>query len=124
MYENARREVNWEGNSPPGVIFHAASFDDSGNIRVADIWESEDQWKNFLNTHRMHYMQKAKALPLKMKIFQIHNINALSDLTAIKSVNILDIGGREPASEKADELRSWVQIPHRLGMHLKWKKGN
>jgi hypothetical protein len=41
-----------------------------------------------------------------MKIFQIHNINVYQDLTAIKSVNILDIGGREPASEKADELRS------------------
>jgi predicted phosphoadenosine phosphosulfate sulfurtransferase len=84
MYENARREVNWECNPPPGVIFHAASFDDSGNIRVADIWESEDQWKNFLYTRLMHYMQKAKAPPLKMKIFQIHNINALSGLDSYK----------------------------------------
>jgi hypothetical protein len=25
IYENARKEVNWEGNPPPGVIFHAAS---------------------------------------------------------------------------------------------------
>ena len=84
MYENARREVNWECSPPPGVIFHAASFDDSGNIRVADIWESEDQWKNFLYTRLMHYMQKAKAPPLKMKIFQIHNINALPGLDSYK----------------------------------------
>ena len=76
--------MNWEGNPPPGLIFHAASFDDSGNIRVADIWESEDQWKNFLNTRLMHYMQKAKAPQLKMKIFQIHNINALPGLDSYK----------------------------------------
>ena len=81
LYENARKEVNWEGNPPPGLILHAASFDNSGNnIRVADIWESEDQWKNFSNTRLMPFMQKAKAPPLKMEIFPIHNINALSGL--------------------------------------------
>jgi hypothetical protein len=31
MYENVRKEVNWEANPPPGLIFHAASFDKSGN---------------------------------------------------------------------------------------------
>ena len=84
MYENARKEVNWEGNTPPGLILHAASFDNSGNIRVADVWESEDQWNNFLNTRLMPFMQKAKAPPLKMKILQIHNINALSGLDSYK----------------------------------------
>jgi hypothetical protein len=85
IYENARREVNWEGNPPRGVIFHAASFDSSGNnIRVADIWESEDQWNNFLNTRLMPYMQKAKVPPLKTEIFQIHNINALPGIDSYK----------------------------------------
>ncbi|HKH85627.1 MAG TPA: hypothetical protein VKA40_03685 [Nitrososphaera sp.] len=23
IYENVRKEVNWEGNTPPGVIFHS-----------------------------------------------------------------------------------------------------
>lgn len=27
IYENARKEVNWEGNPPPGMVLHAASFD-------------------------------------------------------------------------------------------------
>jgi hypothetical protein len=76
MYENARKEVNWEGNAPSGVIFHAASFDNSGNLHVADIWESEDQWNNFLNTRLMPYMQKAKVPPVRTEIFQIHNIDA------------------------------------------------
>jgi hypothetical protein len=85
IYENARKEVNWEGNPPSGVIFHAASFDDSGNnIRVADIWESEDQWKSFLNTRLMPYMQKSKAPPLKTEIFQIHNIDAYAGIDTHK----------------------------------------
>jgi hypothetical protein len=84
IYENARKEVNWEGNPPPGMVLHAASFDNSGNIRVADVWESEDQWNNFLNTRLMPYMQKAKVPPLKTEIFQIHNINALPGLDSYK----------------------------------------
>ena len=84
IYENARKEVNWEGNPPPGIIFHAASFDDSGAIRVADIWESEDQWNNFLNTRLKPYMQKNKVPPLKTEIFPIHNINASSAIDSYK----------------------------------------
>ena len=84
IYENARKEVNWEGNPPPGLILHTVSFDNSGNLRVADIWESEDQWNNFLNTRLMPYMQKAKVPPLKTEIFQAHNINALPGLDSYK----------------------------------------
>jgi hypothetical protein len=84
IYENARKEVNWEGNPPPGLILHAASFDNSGNLRVADIWESEDQWNNFLNTRLLPFMQKAKAPPLRTEIFPIHNINALPRLDSYK----------------------------------------
>ena len=84
IYENARKEVNWEGNPPPGLILHTVSFDNSGNLRVADIWESEDQWNNFLNTRLMPFMQKAKAPPLRTEIFPIHNINALPGLDSYK----------------------------------------
>lgn len=84
IYENARKEVNWEGNPPPGLILHTVSFDNSGNLRVADIWESEDQWNNFLNTRLMPFMQKAKVPPLRTEIFPIHNINALPGLDSYK----------------------------------------
>jgi hypothetical protein len=84
IYENARKEVNWEGNPPPGLILHTVSFDNSGNLRVADIWESEDQWNNFLNTRLMPFMQKAKVPPLRTEIFPIHNINALPELDSYK----------------------------------------
>jgi hypothetical protein len=84
LYENARKEVNWEGNPPPGLIFHAASFDNSGNIRVTDIWESEDQWNNFLNTRLTPFFQKAKVPPLRTEIFPIHDVNAFSGIDSYK----------------------------------------
>ena len=84
MYENIGKEVNWESNPPPGVIFHAGSFDDSGNICVAEVWESEDQWNNFLNTRLKPAMQKGNVPLPKTQIFQIHTINALRGLDSYK----------------------------------------
>jgi len=76
IYENGRKELNWEGNPPPGLIFHVASFDDSGNLRVADIWESEDQLNNFLNTSLKPYLQKFNVSLPKGEIYPIHNVLA------------------------------------------------
>jgi hypothetical protein len=85
MYENLRKEVNWEGNPPPGIIFRAASFDNSGNnIYVADIWESEDRWNNFMNTRLKPGFQKGNTPAPKTQIYQIHNINALPGLDKYK----------------------------------------
>ena len=69
---------------PPGVMFHAASFDDSGKFCVAEVWESEDQWNNFLNTRLQPAFQKANASPPKTQIFQIHKIDALPGLDSYK----------------------------------------
>lgn len=73
IYENARNEVNWEANPPPGMIFHASSFDESGNLRVVDIWESENQLNNFLNTRLKPYLQKVNVSLPKGEIYPIYN---------------------------------------------------
>jgi quinol monooxygenase YgiN len=84
MYENVRREVMWEGKPPPGILFHAASFDDSGKFCVAEVWESEEQWNNFLNTRLKPTFQKVNASPPKTQIFQIHKIDASPGLGSYK----------------------------------------
>ncbi len=84
MYESLRKEVNWEGNPPPGVIFHAASFDKAGNFCVADIWESEEQLNNFASSRLIPIMQKGNMPPPKTQIFEVHNINALPALDRYK----------------------------------------
>lgn len=77
MYEQMRKEVDWEHKHPPGGIFHAASFDDSGNnIRVADIWESEQNLNDFVNSRLKPAMEKLNVPMPKVEIFSIHNVNA------------------------------------------------
>jgi hypothetical protein len=65
MYENVRKEVNWEGNTPAGVIFHAAYFDKSGNFSVAEVWESEDQWNNFFKHSPETFYAERQCTPSK-----------------------------------------------------------
>jgi hypothetical protein len=85
MYENIGKEVNWESSPPTGVIFHAGSFDSSGNnICVAEVWESEEQWNNFLNSRLRPAMQKLNVAVPKTQIFQIQNINAFPAIDSYK----------------------------------------
>ncbi len=48
-YEAIRKSINWEGNQPKGIVSHVAAFDEDGG-RVTDVWESEAEFKNFLET--------------------------------------------------------------------------
>ncbi len=88
MYETLRKDVNWEGNPPAGIISHAASFEEAGNICIADICEPEDTWNNYLNTRLISSMQKGNIPPPKTQIFRIHNTRLYLQSTAIRSVSI------------------------------------
>jgi hypothetical protein len=81
MYETLRKEVDWESNHPAGVILHAAGFDNSGNnVRVADIWESEEQLNNFVSSRLMPVMQKDQVPAPRVEIFQINDVSAYSGI--------------------------------------------
>ena len=36
--------MDWEHKHPKGGVLHAASFDDAGNIHVADVWDSAEDF--------------------------------------------------------------------------------
>jgi hypothetical protein len=81
MYEDLRKEVDWEHKQPPGGIFHAAGFDDSGNnIRVADVWESEQQLNDFVSSRLKPAMEKFNVPMPGVEVFSIHNINAFPEI--------------------------------------------
>jgi hypothetical protein len=81
MYETLRKEVDWEHNHPAGLVLHSAAFDNSGNnVRVADIWESEEQLNNFVSNRLMPVMQKGQVPPPKVGIFQINDVSAYSGI--------------------------------------------
>ena len=75
-YEELRKVVDWEHNRPKGIIFHAAGFDNSGNLRVADIWESEQDLNNYFNNILKPAAEKVNAPMPKGDIILIHNVNA------------------------------------------------
>jgi hypothetical protein len=76
VYEELRKEVDWEHKNPKGVIFHAAGLDNSGNIRIADVWESEQDLNNFINSRIKPVMERINAPMPKGEIVSIHNVNA------------------------------------------------
>jgi len=56
-YEAARNEVNWEGDVPPGAMFHVVAVTDNG-VRVTDVWESAEAFDAFVRDRLMPGMQK------------------------------------------------------------------
>ena len=81
MYETLRKEVDWEHNRPAGLILHSAAFDNSGNnVRVADIWESEEELNSFVSSRLMPVMQKGQVPAPKVEIFQINDVSAYSGI--------------------------------------------
>jgi hypothetical protein len=51
-YDAARQRVNWEGDVPPGALFHVVAVTDGG-VRVTDVWESADQFNAFVRDRLM-----------------------------------------------------------------------
>lgn len=78
MYEDLRREVGWEREHPSGGILHASSFDEAGNIHVADIWESEEQMNAFVQNRLIPTMQKLNVPPPQAEVYPIHTVQAYS----------------------------------------------
>lgn len=74
QYEKMRKSVDWETNTPPGAVFHIAGFKDNA-IRVTDIWESEREFNNFVQTRLMPASKEAgiKGEP-KVETFPAHAI--------------------------------------------------
>ena len=75
MYDALRPEVNWEQNHPAGALFHACAFDDKGDLHVADVWESPDAMKQFVESRLVPVMQKLKIPPPAVDVYPLHNMN-------------------------------------------------
>ena len=79
-YEALRPMVNWEKDNPDGGIFHAASFDDKGDIHVADVWESVEKMNAFVGSRLAPAFQKLNIPQPEVQVYPIHNITAYSSV--------------------------------------------
>ena len=104
MYEELRKQVDWEHNPPTGIILHAASFDNSGNLRVADIWESEQDLNSYVNSRLKPVMERLNIPMPKGEIYPVHNVNAYAGVDMYKA-RITEKGNLNP-NELSDRLKA------------------
>ena len=86
QYEAVRKEVDWERRQPAGLVLQAAAFNDTG-IKVADVWESQQAFDEFLNKRLKPAMQKLKIAAPQVEIFPLHNVTAYQGVDQFKLKN-------------------------------------
>ena len=57
LYEQARKEINWEGDVPPGAKLHVSWFDQNG-FHVFDLWDSQEDFERFGRERLMPGLQQ------------------------------------------------------------------
>jgi hypothetical protein len=65
-------------------MFHVAGFDSKG-IRVVDVWNSEQELKNFIDTRLAPALQKRNITRPEAEIIQVDNINVFPQLERYKT---------------------------------------
>jgi len=61
-----------------------AAFNDSSNFCVADIWESEEHLKNFINNRVFPAMKKINMPMPEGEIFKINDVSAFPPIDKYK----------------------------------------
>ena len=56
-YQQARKEINREGNVPKGAKFHVSWMAEDG-FHVLDLWESKEDFEKFTQDRLMPGVQK------------------------------------------------------------------
>ena len=78
MYERLRQEVGWETEPIDGWLMHAVCFDDSGDIRMTNIWESTEKMEDGFVSRLMPVMRKIGIPPPQAEIYPVHNLNVFA----------------------------------------------
>jgi hypothetical protein len=57
QYEQARSQVDWEGDVPDGAVLHVAGFD-GDDLCVTDVWDSPEHFQRFVEARLMPAVQE------------------------------------------------------------------
>ncbi len=80
LYEEVRASVNWERDVAKGGVFHVAGFYNDA-LRVTDIWESEEDFNNFVQDRLMPAVAESGITTQPgVEIFPVHAIFAPVEL--------------------------------------------
>lgn len=72
QYDRVRKVVNWEGDVPPGGMFHVAAATEKG-LRITDVWASAEDFQKFVDTRLMPGVQQL-GIPGQptVEVFPVH----------------------------------------------------
>jgi hypothetical protein len=84
MYQKLRQELDLENENPVGGIFHAAAFDEAGNIRVADVWESREDMDKFFEDRLVPAFRKLNIPMPSPEVFPLYDADAYSKIDEYK----------------------------------------
>jgi hypothetical protein len=73
IYEKVIEEINLEGDAPKGMLLHVASFDDKG-LRVTDVFETEDDFHNFIQDRVMPVAGKMVKTEPVIELYPLTNL--------------------------------------------------
>ena len=65
--------IHSDADAPEGLLVHTAAIDDSGDVVVADVWESEAAMGRFAQTRLMPAIQQAGLQAAEPRVFTVHN---------------------------------------------------
>ena len=78
MYERLRQEVAWESEPIDGWMMHAVCFDDSGDIRKTNVWESTEKMEEGFVSRLMPVMQKIGIPEPRAEVYPAYNVNVFT----------------------------------------------
>jgi hypothetical protein len=76
VYEAINERIGFPGSAPEGLLAHIAAVEEAG-MRVADVWESEQQFERFLQDELLPAMgeidTEASISPPRVVQLQLHD---------------------------------------------------
>ena len=78
MYERLRQEVGWETEPIDGWMMHAVCFDESGDIRMTNVWESTEKMEEGFVSRLMPVMKKIGIPAPRAEVYPAYNVNVFT----------------------------------------------
>ena len=75
MYEALRKEVGWETEPVDGWLMHVVGFDESGEIHMMNVWESQEKNRDGFVSRLMPVMRKLGIPEPHIEVYPLHNAN-------------------------------------------------
>lgn len=74
QYDQMRKSINLDADTPKGLVFHSAGFKDNA-AHVTDVWETAYDFNAFVKDHLMAAAAEAKigGQP-QVEIFPVHAV--------------------------------------------------